>query len=195
MVDSNSPSDRTQSDIRSACKTLRAQISSANRQRLSAKITDKIIASDYFSDANDIAVFIPMKTEVDTWPLIKCAWRLKKRVFAPIAQKSFNLSFREFTDEGDLLTNKMGLSEPVDGEFMPTDKLDLVLVPLVAFDPQNNRIGMGGGYYDRTFSFLQQNPRASDPKLVGVAFECQRVERITPNPWDIRLLRVYTENN
>jgi len=195
MVDSNSPSDRTQSDIRSACKALRAQINTADRQDLSAKITDKIIASDYFSEANDIAVFLPMKTEVDTWPLIKCAWRLKKRIFAPIAQKTFNLSFREFTDEGDLLTNKMGLSEPVDGDLMPADKFDLVLVPLVAFDPQNNRIGMGGGYYDRTFSFLKQNPRGSDPKLVGVAFECQRVERITPNPWDIRLLRVYTENN
>jgi 5-formyltetrahydrofolate cyclo-ligase len=53
---------------------------------------------------------------------------------------------------------------------------------------------MGGGYYDRTFSFLEQNSGTSKPQLVGVAFECQFVERITPNPWDIRLLSVVTES-
>jgi 5-formyltetrahydrofolate cyclo-ligase len=125
--------------------------------------------------------------------LINCAWQQKKRIFAPITQKNLNLSFHQFVDESDLSTNKMGLQEPLDGELIPADELDLVLVPLVAFDSQNNRIGMGGGYYDRTFSFLKQNTNASRPKLVGVAFECQRVERITPNPWDIRLLSVITE--
>jgi len=193
MVASNSSSDRTQSDIRAACKTLRAQLNPKTRSQLSEKITANIIDSDFFSEAKNIAIFVPMKTEVDTWPLINCAWQQKKRIFAPITQKNLNLSFHQFVDESDLSTNKMGLQEPLDGELIPADELDLVLVPLVAFDSQYNRIGMGGGYYDRTFSFLKQNTNASRPKLVGVAFECQRVERITPNPWDIRLLSVITE--
>lgn len=161
--------------------------------QLSAKIATKIVNSDLFSEAKNIAVFVPMKTEVDTWPLIKCAWQQKKRTFAPITQKNSSLRFHEFTDESDLSTTKMGLREPVGDDYIQADELDLVLVPLVAFDPQNNRIGMGGGYYDRTFSFLKQNSGDSSPKLVGIAFECQRVERITPNPWDIRLLSVFTE--
>ena len=194
MVDSNSSFDCSQSDIRIACKKLRAQINPQNRLHLSAKICDEIIRSDSFQDAENIAVFVPMKTEVDIWPLINCAWRLKKRTFAPITQENFSLAFNELSDKSELSTTKMGLQEPTDGEFMPADQLDLVLVPLVAFDVQNNRVGMGGGYYDRTFSFLQQSSDPSKPKLIGVAFECQRVARITPNPWDIRLLSVITES-
>jgi 5-formyltetrahydrofolate cyclo-ligase len=195
MDDSNSPDDRSQSDIRTTCKFARAQLTPVERLRLSETIANKIIASDFFLDAQNVAIFIPMKTEVDIWPVIKCAWRLKKRVFAPIAQESMTLSFHEFVDENDLSTNKMGIGEPIGGELVPPDELDLVLMPLVAFDIHQNRIGMGGGFYDRTFSFLQQLSRPSRPKLIGVAFECQRVERITPNPWDIRLLSVFTEND
>lgn len=194
MVDSNSTSDRTQAEVRIACKKLRAKINTKTRTRLSEKITTKIVASDVFLYANNIAVFVPMKTEVNIWPLIQRAWQLKKRIFAPIVQENSSLTFRHFADEDELSTNKMGLREPIDGELIQADELDLVLVPLVAFDSNQNRIGMGGGFYDRTFSFLEQTSSMSKPKLVGVAFECQRIERITPNPWDIRLFSVVTES-
>jgi 5-formyltetrahydrofolate cyclo-ligase len=68
-----------------------------------------------------------------------------------------------------------------------------VLTPLVAFDEQHNRIGMGGGYYDRSFAFLKNRKQLIQPKLIGLAFDCQRVEKITANPWDIRLYSVITE--
>ena len=65
--------------------------------------------------------------------------------------------------------------------------LDVVITPLVAFDEYGHRIGMGGGYFDRTFSFLGNRQSWFHPKLVGLAFACQKVEKIQPNPWDIRL--------
>jgi len=193
MVDSTSPADPAQSAIRTACKNERARLAPDERRHASDKIAGKILSSTLFSSAKNIAVYVPMKSEVDTWPIIKRAWQLKKRIFAPIMQENYTLRFNQFDDESELSTNKMGLREPVNGQYLATDALDLVLVPLVAFDSQKNRIGMGGGYYDRTFAFLEKNRRGVKPILSGLAFECQRVEQIVPNPWDIRLFTIFTE--
>ena len=194
MVSSQSSSEKSQSILRTACREDRARINPQERQRASAEIAEKIIASSVFSNAANIAIYIPMKSEVDTWPLIKRAWQLKKRIFAPITQINSTLQFRQFDADSKFSTNNMGLTEPVDGKFVPAEKLDLVLAPLVAFDSQNNRIGMGGGYYDRTFSFLKKQRENNKPVLVGIAFERQRVEKIAPNPWDIRLFSIFTES-
>ena len=80
-------------------------------------------------------------------------------------------------------------------ETIDVDELDVVVTPLVAFDNQRNRIGMGGGYFDRTFTYLRNRQYWLRPKLIGVAFECQRVATIAPNPWDIPIFRVFTESN
>jgi 5-formyltetrahydrofolate cyclo-ligase len=195
MVKSKSSSNQTQSDIRTACKKLRTRITPEERQKASEEIARKVLVSDLFSNASDIAIYIPMQSEVDTWPIIRRAWQLKKRIFAPIVQENSILRFHQFEDEDQLFTNEMGLEEPIDGQFVQADALDLVLAPLVAFDSQKNRIGMGGGYYDRTFSFLEQKQGVVKPVLAGLAFEHQRVEKIAPNPWDIRLFRVFTESS
>lgn len=71
--------------------------------------------------------------------------------------------------------------------------MDVVVVPLVAFDVHCHRVGMGGGYFDTTFSFLSQAALWRKPRLVGVAFDCQRVGAIIPNAWDIPLDAVVTE--
>jgi 5-formyltetrahydrofolate cyclo-ligase len=84
---------------------------------------------------------------------------------------------------------------PISGEEIAARKLDLVLTPLVAFDKNCQRIGMGGGYYDRTFSFLRARQQLLKPKLVGLAFACQQVPEIPANPWDIRLYSVITESS
>jgi 5-formyltetrahydrofolate cyclo-ligase len=195
MVDTGSQADRSQAVIRAVCKNERARLAPGKRRQASRKIADKILSSSLFLNAKNIAVYIPMKSEVDTWPIIKRAWQLKKRVFAPIMQENFTLRFHQFDDESELFTNKMGFREPVDGRFIAANTLDLVFAPLVAFDSQKNRIGMGGGYYDRTFAFLGQNQPSTNPVLAGLAFECQRVEQIVANPWDIRLFSIFTESS
>ena len=78
---------------------------------------------------------------------------------------------------------------------IPPSQLDLVFVPLVAFDKRGSRIGMGGGFYDRTFAFKQQETRTvMPPHLVGLAHSFQQVQRIKRNKWDVPLTAVVTES-
>ena len=73
------------------------------------------------------------------------------------------------------------------------ESIDLVITTLVSFDTNNNRIGMFGGYFDRSFAFLKHKKRWLRPKLIGLAFACQKVEKIETNPWDIRLYSVISD--
>jgi 5-formyltetrahydrofolate cyclo-ligase len=171
----------------------RRNLSDAERRAASARIAAGVIHSHFFRRSRRIGCYLPMPEEVDTWPIIERAWRMKKRIFAPMTGRDRMLSFREVGPQTTLATTDYGLQEPIAGEDVKARELDLVIVPLVAFDDASSRIGMGGGYYDRTFSFLRARKSLLHPKLVGVAFECQRTEKIPLNPWDISLYRVITE--
>ena len=136
-----------------------------------------------------------MSDEVDTRAIIERAWRANKRVFVPITRKHRKILFREILPETILNRNSMGIWEPQSGTFISPRALQFVVTPTVAFDSYNSRIGMGGGYYDHCFSFLRHRQCWLKPKLYGVAFECQKVEKISPNTWDIRLYRILSEAN
>lgn len=132
--------------------------------------------------------------EVDTSMVFQRAWRAGKTVFSPVVGDDFSMRFVEITPSTRLEKNRFDLWEPAFGAEIRAERLDVVVTPVVVFDAQRHRIGMGGGYFDRAFSFLntkKQNPR---PKLAGFAFDCQKVEKITPNRWDIRLYRVFNES-
>ena len=101
----------------------------------------------------------------------------------------------EMTEKNDeLILNKHQIPEPANKatRYIDPEKLDLVITPLVAFDTNNNRIGKGGGYYDRTFAFRRTTRK---PLLVGVAYELQRLPRIEANTWDIRLDQIITDTS
>ena len=103
------------------------------------------------------------------------------------------MEFRNFARDTRTEPNFLGIEEPVDSEIIDSSELDIVITPLVAFDKDRNRVGMGGGYYDREFSYLANYKQHHKPLLIGIAYDCQKVEKITPNPWDIRLFRIFTE--
>jgi len=118
---------------------------------------------------------------------------MQKQVFAPVIDPYGMMVFFELTPETKMRRNWYGLWEPEAGSQISARELDLVVTPVVAFDQDRNRIGMGSAYFDRCFAFLKNRKHWLRPKLVGVAFECQRVEKIKPNPWDIPLYKVITE--
>jgi len=89
--------------------------------------------------------------------------------------------------------NFYGIPEPRPIELIDPRTLDLVLTPLVAFDGSGHRIGMGGGYYDRSFAFLRRRRYWRKPHLLGLAYELQKLPAIIPNDWDIPLDAVATE--
>jgi 5-formyltetrahydrofolate cyclo-ligase len=189
MIDPSSRMKNLRIDARKA----RRSITARERARASRQITDRFLNSRYFIASDTIGCYVSSWEEVDTSAIIERAWRAKKRIFLPVTGTHGYMRFRETMPETDLAMNDFGLWEPVSGRCIDVSELDVVVTPLLAFDSQRNRIGMGGGYFDRTFAFLRNRQYWLRPRLIGVAFECQRVREIAPNPWDIPVFRIYTE--
>lgn len=178
--------------LRRQGKTARQNLTVAERRQASEIIAKSVVSSPWFRRSENIACYISTDHEVDTSSIIARAWAMKKSVFAPVLGKKNQLRFRELSDKSTLKRDHFDLWQPVDGEFIPPGRLDVVIAPLVCFDRDNNRIGMGGGYFDRTFSFLKDRKYLHHPKLVGLGFDCQKIEKIPANPWDVRLFAVVT---
>ena len=102
------------------------------------------------------------------------------------------LRFASVSDNTPMQPNRFNIPEPAKGRRLKALGLDLILLPLVGFDNQGNRLGMGGGFYDRTLTFKRQS-RSLGPKLVGLAHECQRVDRVETEAWDIPLDGILTD--
>ena len=185
----------TSSDLRKSAIRARRSLSAEQRENASSKICARIIHSHEFMSCKTIACYLPADDEVDPTAIIERAWRATKRVFAPVIDIRGNMIFRELTPNTELNRNYFGLWEPVSGKPISAKAIDLVIAPLAAFDDQCHRIGMGGGYFDRSFSFLGHRRRWLRPKLIGLAFDCQKATRISPNPWDVRLYQVVTESS
>ncbi|NIA26555.1 MAG: 5-formyltetrahydrofolate cyclo-ligase [Desulfobulbaceae bacterium] len=166
-----------------------------NQTRVNASqiISEHIVHSHEFMACKTIACYLPSFDEVDPSYIIERAWRANKRIFAPVVADKYGMFFRQLLPDTRLEKNRFDLWESVSGPGIRPEQIDVVITPVVAFDDQQNRIGMGGGYFDRCFSFLRHRRHWLHPKLIGVAFDCQKVEKIPANPWDIRLYSVITE--
>jgi 5-formyltetrahydrofolate cyclo-ligase len=178
---------------RSNALAARRAMADDERATASRLICKQIIESREFVSSSAVGVYLPMNDEVDTREIVERAWRANKRVFVPILRGSAQMLFCAMDEDSELEANRFGIWEPVRGEIIAPEQLDLVVAPTVAFDENNHRIGMGGGYFDRCFAFLRHRKHWLRPKLLGVAFRCQKVEKITPNAWDIRLYRIVTD--
>ncbi|HAJ91599.1 MAG TPA: 5-formyltetrahydrofolate cyclo-ligase [Gammaproteobacteria bacterium] len=142
-----------------------------------------------------VAAYLASDGEIDPAPLLQTLWSANKQVYLPVLApfSPEQLWFARF-DPGDILAfNRFGIPEPVRRRLIKPSALDLVLTPLVAFDTAGHRIGMGGGFYDRTFAFLQRRQHWHKPNLVGLAYEFQKQATIKPNNWDIPLNAIATE--
>ena len=157
-------------------------------------IAARVVRASWFQRASYIGCYLATADEVNTWEIIARAWRMEKRVFVPVVEKKRRMQFCELTPETELRPAGLGLLEPTGGETVSARMLDVVITPVVAFDGMKHRIGMGGGYFDTTFAFMRHRSHWQRPRLVGLAFACQQVEEINPNPWDIRVFTIITEN-
>ncbi len=186
-------SRQLQDEIRTRALSNRSRLTQDEKAFASETISDSVCHSAWFQRSKNIACYLPLPGEVDTWRIIACAWRMKKRVFAPVIQKKKRMTFQEITPDTALYLNSFGIYEPREGKLIAARRLDIVITPLLAFDSCNRRIGFGGGYFDRAFAFLRHRTILYRPKLIGLAFACQKVEKIAANPWDIRLFQIITD--
>lgn len=144
-----------------------------------------------------IAFYFATNGEMDPLSLIDRARAAGKHCYFPVLRErpSKSLWFAELKTGQAMKPNRFGIPEPAEHHkhiTMPWG-LDLIILPLVAFDLAGNRLGMGGGFYDRTLSFKLTRSHWRGPKLIGLAHEFQMVRRLPAQPWDIPLDAVITE--
>lgn len=166
------------------------------QQRLSHIIVEKARQMPIFEESMRVAFYQATYGEVDCNSLIECAWQGNKIVLLPILDHQA-LKFASYQPNHPLIKNRYSIEEPIASpeNVLEASDIDLVFVPLVAFDARMNRMGMGKGYYDRTFHFLKNLPLKKKPFLIGLAYEFQKIEKIESRPWDIPLDQVITERN
>lgn len=146
-----------------------------------------------------IGVYLALPAELNLQPFIELAWRRGCRLFVPHIShaRRKQMRFYRLQPGSRLQAHDWGMPQLRDIErqqYCPSDRLDVVLVPTVGFDIRGNRLGMGGGFYDRHFARLSRAARWRRPHLIGVAYACQEVARLDTQPHDVRLELIVTEH-
>lgn len=155
-----------------------------------------LISHPLFKASHHIACYLACENEFDCGAIIRAIWQAKKNCYLPIisAPPEKILTFVPYGQNDPLILNRYHILEPHHtAKPFPAEKLDLVIVPLVAFDLTGHRLGMGGGFYDKTFSFLRDK-KNTKPALIGLAYAWQLVDPIISEVWDVALDQVVTEN-
>ena len=181
-------------ELRRAMRETRRAIPAGERAAAAAAAVRVLTALDAWRDAERVAVYHPMDGELDPAPLTAAARAAGKQVYLPVlnARDDEPMVFLPWNPDTPLAPNRYRIPEPVTGAPLAAQELDLVLAPLVAFDLHGQRLGMGAGFYDRSFAFLKDT-RITRPLLLGFAYACQRVDALPPEPWDVPLAGVATE--
>ncbi len=182
---------------RSRIRRRRRDLDAAKRAACAEQVARRVAGSGWFRRSRRVAAYLAVGGELDPGPLIERAWALGKTVYLPVLDPlQPRLWFARYRPGDALAYNRFGIPEPTAGDRrrLPPWALDLVLAPLVAFDAAGTRLGMGGGYYDRTFGYLRARRRWRKPHLVGLAYEFQRVPELPRRPWDVALDGCATEH-
>lgn len=188
----SSPSMIQRQVVRQQVRHLRRAMTDDQQALAAEQLADLALNYAPMTAARNIALFLSVDGELNTRPLIARLWHLKKAVYLPVLHpfSPGNLLFLRYSPDTPLHINKLRIPEPpLDiRQLITLDQLDLMMVPLVAFDQHGQRLGMGGGFYDRTL----QNWRQHGFLPVGLAHDCQQVDNLPVAEWDVPLPAVMT---
>ncbi|MEC9373154.1 MAG: 5-formyltetrahydrofolate cyclo-ligase [Planctomycetota bacterium] len=183
---------RRKKAMRAAMKSRLAEVSPEELHRLSAQACDRLMKSDFFAGARTVMLYLPIPGELDISPVALRCFQTGRTVCAPrVNWEHHRLMPMEIhcLDTG-VEVRRHGLREPVEGAPVPLEEIDLVIVPGLAFDVSGNRLGRGGGHYDR---FLARPELRSLAVRCGVCFDFQIVDEAPTLDTDVRLGAVVTD--
>ncbi len=150
-----------------------------------------------FRRARHIALYLPNDGEIDPRPLLRAAQRCGKATYLPVLSPwpRSKMVFQRITAGEALRPNRFGIAEPRRNHARQRKiwALDLILLPLVGFDRHGGRLGMGGGFYDRSLAYRKMRKNWHKPTLLGLAHECQQVDRLAMASWDVPLQATVTD--
>ncbi|MEX1226779.1 MAG: 5-formyltetrahydrofolate cyclo-ligase, partial [Marinobacter sp.] len=182
--------------LRKELRSRRRNLSTAQQNLASERLALNLLNDPELFRTRHVAIYLPNDGEIDPLCYIAQGRNRGIQFYLPVLHPVHRgrLVFSPFDEDTRLTPNCFGIPEPdfKQGLKRPPWALDAVLMPLVGFDSDGGRLGMGGGFYDRTFAFTRYALRMA-PKLIGLAHECQRVEALPVEAWDIPLHAIVSD--
>ncbi|MCH9645002.1 MAG: 5-formyltetrahydrofolate cyclo-ligase [Gammaproteobacteria bacterium] len=172
----------------------RRKLGHESQKQHSKTICEKIMHADFYRNSKQIAAYVALGREVDCTLLFEHIFSHQdKKLYLPVMAEG--MQFYEYQQQESFSYNHFNFAEPpvADKQAFDVLQLDLIILPLVGFDEQGNRIGRGAGHYDRILECAHQKAVEKRPLLVGVAYQFQKVSTIEADEWDIPLDYVITE--
>jgi 5-formyltetrahydrofolate cyclo-ligase len=188
----NSRSD-DRNALRRHLKQLRRAVPRAERRAGAQAVATHIRQNFNLRPGLRIGIYASLPAELDTAPLLRLGRQHRCRIYLPRLTDLRRRRMQFVAAGGPMQRNHLGIMEPVQLRRLAARNLDLVFVPLVGFDAQGERLGMGAGYYDRAFAFLRRRRYWLHPRLIGLAYSFQQVPHIEGASHDVRLNAVITE--
>jgi len=183
--------------VRREMRACRRELSPRHRDLASNRFVTLALRMRALQPGRRIALYFAYGAEADPSELLQRALRMGCAIYLPTItdHRAKRMRFARYEGGTNLVRNRYGIPEPDKKRrvFVSARHLDVIFVPLVAVDSQGNRIGSGAGFYDRALKHLHAGRRWRRPKLVGIAFECQRLAQIPSHPWDVPLDALITE--
>ena len=169
-----------------------------NQQRQAARgLYRQLAQHPLFRRARHIALYLPNDGEIDPRLILRAAQRRGKKTYLPVlsAWPRTKMVFQQVRHGEKFRPNRFRIPEPhINAAKQRTIwALDLIFLPLVGFDDAGGRLGMGGGFYDRSLAYQARRKAWQKPVLLGLAHECQKVERLAQASWDVPLQGTVTD--
>ena len=185
----------TRHELRRFFRRARRALAPASQTENARAVARHLQVSGLLFTRGTVAAYLPnqLDGELDTVPILQRLWSTRHTVAVPVvAPHEPAMAFYRYLPQTSLTQNRYGIVEPAPGSrYVNPRALALMLIPLVAFDSQGTRLGMGSGFYDRFLGAITPGLR---PRLVGIAHEVQRSATALPvDSWDIPLNAVVTE--
>jgi len=181
-------------NLRQHFRAKRRKITAEERRIASQLLLNHIRVQPWYLHSHHFALYLAMTEEIDTQPLMECIWSAQKKSYLPKITAEETLLFSTYTPHTALIPNRFNILEPdTNAPICPFYELDVIFMPLVAFDDKGHRLGMGAGFYDKTLANLSTQEKR--PLLIGLAYECQYTDRLPQDEWDVCLDSVITEQN
>ena len=189
------PPAPAKSTLRRQLKAQRASVKPDARRAASQRVLRLALRHGLLLRARRIGFYLPCGAEFDLRPLMNQALWMQRVCCLPVipGARGRVLRFARLNGHNVMTANRYGIPEPSDARPLRARQLDVLFIPLVGFDDHGHRLGMGGGYYDATLAYRRRHRLWKKPLLIGVGFECQRVEALPHDPWDAPLDAVLTE--
>lgn len=183
-------------NLRSSLRQQRKLLDEPTQIEHALSLQQQLTGSPLYRRSKRIAAYLAADGEIDPIFFIQQALLSKREIYLPVlAPFADRLYFAPYTTDQPMSLNRFGIAEPQvhPRRWLRAHQLDLILMPLVAFDPQGNRLGMGGGFYDRSLNFLRYRKSCHAPYLIGLAHQMQCVTQLEHQAHDVPMHLVATE--